>query len=205
MNQNNLTSKCKATKIKSKSKDTSFNASKLKECIKTMTNEAKLKFWIKTLISEQSTLPEIIKTVDKIIEIQASSVSFTTDVFNKNGSTINQVEKVIDLTERKNSLINIYVITQNMLNVLSTNSLDLIERKFIYNWSMDELSEYYSVSIRTIYRKIDKLINQIYEECLKRKWTLNFIESQTKEEGWLKDKYLKCVNDYFKNTNYKGE
>ena len=51
--------------------------SKLKECIKSMNAETKFKFWIKTLISEQNTLPEIIKTVDKIIEIQASSVSFS--------------------------------------------------------------------------------------------------------------------------------
>ena len=199
MNQNKITSNQKPL-----FKNFKTDYSKLKECIKSMNSETKFKFWIKTLISEQSTIPEIIKTVDKIIEIQASSVSFNTDIFNKNG-TISQVEKVIDLTERKNSLINLYVMTKKMLKALSSDDHDFLERRFIYNWSAEELAEYYSISIRTVYRKIDSLIKSIYSECLKFKWTLKFIETQTKDEEWLKEKFLKCVSDYYKNTNYKLE
>lgn len=201
MNQNNLNQ----TDKKSLSNNSKTDYSKLKECIKSMGDETKFKFWIKTLISEQNTLPEIIKTVDKIIEIQASSVSFSADIYNKNGSTISQVEKVIDLTERKNSLINLYVMTKKMLKALSADNHDFLERRFIYNWSAEELSEYYSISVRTVYRKIDTLIKSIYCECLKFKWTLKFIESQTKNEEWLKEKFLKCVSDYFKNNNYKQD
>ena len=199
MGQNNTISANK----KSLSKNTNQDYSKLKECIKTMNNETRFKFWIKTLISEQNTIPEIIKTVDKIIEIQASSVSFSADIFNKNGTTMNQVEKVIDLSERKNSLINLYVMTKKMLKSLTEENNDFLERRFIYNWSAEELAEYYSISTRTIYRKIDSLIKTIYCECLKFKWTLKFIESQTKNEEWLKEKFLKCVSDYYKNVNYK--
>lgn len=199
MSQNNTISASK----KSLSKNTNQDYSKLKECIKSMDNETRFKFWIKTLISEQNTIPEIIKTVDKIIEIQASSVSFSADIFNKNGTTMNQVEKVIDLSERKNSLINLYVMTKKMLKSLNEENNDFLERRFIYNWNAEELAEYYSISTRTVYRKIDSLIKTIYCECLKFKWTLKFIESQTKKEEWLKEKFLKCVSDYYKNTNYK--
>ena len=199
MNQNSLSSNQKQPFKNSKT-----DYSKLKDCIKSMNNETRFKFWIKTLISEQSTIPEIIKTVDKIIEIQASSVSFNTDIFNKNG-TISQVEKVIDLTERKNSLINLYVMTKKMLKTLSADNHDFLERRFIYNWSAEELAEYYSISVRTVYRKIDSLIKTIYAECLKFKWTLKFIETQTKDEEWLKEKFLKGVSDYYKNINYKTE
>ena len=78
MNQNTTSSKSKHT-MESENKN-----QKLKKCIQTMSDETRFKFWIKTLISCQSTFPEIIKTVDKIIEIQASSVSFASDIFNKN-------------------------------------------------------------------------------------------------------------------------
>lgn len=199
MNQNSI-----SLNQKPLNKDSKKDHLKLKECLKSMNSETRFKFWIKTLISEQSTIPEIIKTVDKIIEIQASSVSFNVDVFNKNG-TINQVEKVIDLTERKNSLINLYVMTKKMLKTLSSDDHDFLERRFIYNWSAEELAEYYSISIRTVYRKIDSLIKTIYSECLKFKWTLKFIETQTKDEEWLKEKFLKCISDYYKNINYKYE
>lgn len=200
MNQNNLQTQKNKEKL---SKITKANTQKLKECIKNMNDETKFKFWIKTLISEQNTIPEIIRTVDKIIEIQASSVSFSSDIFNKNGSTINQVERVIDLTERKNSLINIYVMTQKMLKNLSADDYDFLERKFIYNWGMEEIADYYSISLRTVYRKIDKLIKIICDECFKQKWTLKFIESQIKHEDWLKEKWLHSVSDYYKNANYK--
>lgn len=200
MNQNNLQELKNKEKL---SKITKANTQKLKECIKNMNDETKFKFWIKTLISEQNTIPEIIRTVDKIIEIQASSVSFSSDIFNKNGSTINQVERVIDLTERKNSLINIYVMTQKMLKTLSADDYDFLERKFIYNWGMEEIADYYSISPRTVYRKIDKLIKTIYDECIKLKWTLKFVESQIKHEDWLKEKWIHSVREYYKNTNYK--
>lgn len=176
---------------------------KLKQFILTMNDESKFKFWIKALISSYNTIPEIIKTVDKIIEIQASSVSFVSDIYNKNGGTIDQVERVIDLSERKNSLLNIFIMTKKMIQSLPAEQFEFLERKFIYNWSNEELANYYEISLRTVYRKIDKIIDSIYDFCLKNKWTLKFIELQTKQEGWMKEKYLKFVSDYLKNTNFK--
>lgn len=178
---------------------------KLKLCLNSMSADAKFKFWIRTLITSYNTIPEIIKTVDKIIEIQASSVSFMTDVFNKNKSTMSQVESVIDLTERKNSLLNIYIMTKKMMGNLSEDHHDFLEKKFMYNWTSEELATFYNVSIRTIYRKIEKIISIIYEYCLKNNWSLKFIESQTKNEGWLRERYFKLVNEYIKNNNYKQE
>ena len=89
----------KKTQIKSKNKNV-FNYLKL------IDDEQKMKLWIKTLLYAQSSLPEIIKSVDKIIEINASSLSFVTDIYNTEKSTFAQVERVIDLTERKNKLVN---------------------------------------------------------------------------------------------------
>ena len=39
--------------------------------LRTISEEQKMKLWIKTLLSVQNSLPEIIKSVDKIIEINA--------------------------------------------------------------------------------------------------------------------------------------
>lgn len=196
MNQKNLDLKTSNSSCKTKQL-------KLKNYIQSMNDETKFKFWIKTLISSQSTIPEIIKAVDKIITIQASSVSFASDIYNKNKSTYSQVEKVIDLTERKNSLVNIYVMTKEMTKSLTSENYDFMERKFIYNWNVDDLAKYYNISARTVYRKTDKIINDIYTFCINNKWNLKFIEMQTKEEGWLKEKFIKLANDYFKNSNYK--
>lgn len=193
----------KTERLKHNQNKSDESKTKLKQFILTMNDENKFKFWLKTLISSYSTIPEIVKTVDKIIEIQASSVSFVSDIYNKNGGTIDQVERVIDLSERKNSLLNIFIMTKKMLQSLPAEHFEFLERKFIYNWSNEELSNYYEISLRTVYRKTDKIISEVYEFCLKNKWTLKFIESQIKQEGWMKERYLKFVSDYLKNTNFK--
>lgn len=176
----------------------------VKEYLKSINDEVKFKFWIKTLLSSYSTFPEIIKTIDRIIELQASSLTFASDIYNKSKSTLSQVEKVIDLTERKNSLLNVYIMIKEMIKKLSEDESELLEKKFMFNWSAEDLAREYSVSTRTIYRKIDKLIDQIYEYCTKHKWTLKFVELQIKDEGWLKEKFIKVVSDYVKNINYKS-
>lgn len=174
----------------------------LKEYMRSLSNETKFKFWIKTLLSSYKTIPEILNTVDKIIELQATSVTFASDIFNKSKSALCQVEKVIDLTERKNSLLNIYIMINEMIKKLSERDREIIEKKYMFNWSAEELAREYSVSPRTIYRKLDKLIQEIYEYCTKHNWTLKLIELQVKDEGWLKEKYIKNISDYFKNSNY---
>lgn len=168
---------------------------------KSMNDEMKFKFWIKTLLSSYQTIPEIIKTIDKIIEIQASTVSFSSDIFNGSKTVEGQVEKVIDMTERKSSLLNIYIMTKELLKNLTSGDYGYIEKKFIYNWSIEEISKYFGISTRTSYRKIDKAIDEIYHVALSKNWSTRFIESQISREQWLKGRFMKIVHDYFKNSN----
>ena len=200
------------TKAKIKSNIKNFKLDKIskqtkKQLIKNflseMDDETKFKFWIKTLLASYNTIPEIIKTVDKIIELQASTVSFSSDVFNGSNSLINQVESLIDLSQRKNSLLNIYIMTKELVKNLSDEDLNFIEKRFVYNWSTEDLSKEFNISARTIYRKIDRIINLIHSRAISKNWSLQFIESQIKQETWLKEKFIKIVSDYFKNANYQ--
>lgn len=200
------------TKAKIKSNIKNFKLDKIsketkkqliKKFLSEMDDETKFKFWIKTLLASYNTIPEIIKTVDKIIELQASTVSFSSDVFNGSNSLINQVESLIDLSQRKNSLLNIYIMTKELVKNLSEEDLNFIEKRFVYNWSTEDLSKEFNISARTTYRKIDRIINLIHSRAISKNWSLRFIESQIKQEPWLKEKFIKIVSDYFKNTNYQ--
>ena len=123
--------------------------------IKSLNDDQKIKLWIKTLLSVHSNLPEIIKSVDKIIEINASSMSFITDIYNTEKSTYAQVEKVIDLTERKNKLLNLFLMSKNLLSSIDEDDSLFLKRKYIFGWTAEELSQEYQVSIRTIFRKTE--------------------------------------------------
>ena len=128
-----------ASKGHNKNSSKTFDKEKLKKqeiiksLIKSMPEEMKMKFWIKTLLSSQSTFPEIIKTLDRIIELQATSLSFASNIYNLENPTLNQIEKVIDLSERKTHLLNIFVMTKELTKGLSDLDTDFLEKKYVYN------------------------------------------------------------------------
>lgn len=178
----------KSTQNKQKNKNV-FNYLKL------ISDDQKMKLWVKTLLSIQSSLPEIIKSVDKIIEINASSLSFVTDIYNTEKSTYAQVEKVIDLTERKNKLLNLFLISKNLITSVSDDERLFLKRKFIFNWTAEELADEYNVSIRTIFRKTEKLIESILEKLKRKNWSINFINLQVKNEAWILEKFYHFAKD----------
>lgn len=186
----------KITQSKQNNKD-------LQNYLKLLGDEQKIKLWIKTLISIQSNLPEIIKSVDKIIEMNASSLSFISDIYNTQKGTFAQVERVIDLTERKNKLLNLYLISKNLLSGLAEEERTFLKRKFIYNWTADELAIEYQVSIRTVFRRTEKLLDKIYETTKHKNWSLNFINAQVKNESWIFEKFNRFAKDSMNAINDK--
>lgn len=173
----------------------------IKDFIKNLSEEQKMKFWIKTLLSSQKTFPEIIKTLDRIIELQASSVSFASSIYNLENPTFKQVEKVIDLSERKTFLLNIYLMSKELTKGLSSTDSEFLEKKFVYNLSVETLAKEFDISPRTVYRKTNKLIDEIYAKITRKNWSLKFLESQIKNEFWLKSRFISQVTDYVRNTN----
>ena len=41
-----------------------------------------------------------------------------------------------------------------------------------------------------------------YLKLKQKNWSLKFLESQLKNEFWIKEKFIKIASEYFKNSNY---
>lgn len=177
-------------------KQAKLKKNEINKYVEYLNDEQITKIWIRTLLSIQSVLPEIIKTVDSVIESNASSLSFITDIYNTEKSTYAQVEKVIDLSERKNKLLNIYLISKNLTGCLNEDDTIFVRRKFVSNWTSDELAEEYQISIRTVFRRTDKLLDKIYAYAISKKWSLQFILSQVKQESWIYDRFNKFAREF---------
>lgn len=163
--------------------------------------EEKTRLWTKTLVSSFRIIPEIIRAIDKIIEAQASTISFGYNIYNGPQTTFDQVERVIDMSERKRSLMNIYLMIKSALKELDSTDLEILEKRFFLNYSIKGVAKEYNISIRTLYRKIDKILSKLYFICLRKNWSLKLIESQVKNEDWLIKRNEKIVFDYFKNLH----
>ena len=181
------------------------NLGQREKIILNLTKQQKTKIWIKTLLYSYKYFPNLIKTVDKIIEMRASTISFSSDIFNSKRNE-NQFEHIIDLGERKKNLLNIYVMITNFFDFLSVELKDIAHKKFIEKWTNEKLSDSLNVSIRTIYRKTTKVIDEIYSGMKKNNWSLELIELQVKDEQWLFERYKHYENEFiYSSDNSKKE
>lgn len=169
---------------------------------KNLNKEQKIKVWIKTLLNSYKYFPNLIKTVDKIIELRASTVSFSTDIFNSSKKQ-NQIEYIIDMGERKKSLINIYVMVTKFFKALPEDMKELAEKKFFDKCTNEDLAMEMNISLRTVYRKISRIIDNIYDFCVQKKWSLEFIELQVCEEDWLIDNFCHYANEFLYSSSNK--
>lgn len=191
--------------IKKHNFDAKQKQAELKLIIQNLSQKEKFKIWIRTLLCSMKVFPEIIKTIDKIIELQASTISFMSDVFSRSGSALNQAEQIINLSERKNSILNIYIMLQNLLKETSEDEQEFLNKKFLHKFTIEELAEEYGISQRSVYRRIEKIIDELQKKCASKNWTLRFIESQIKDEGWLIQKFNQNLIDYAKSSGFAKE
>lgn len=190
--------------LKIKTSPNSVNVS-LKEMERKVGSKERFRLWIKTLLGSMRVFPEILKAIDKIIEIQATTISFMTDIYNSSNSTFSHAEQIIDLSERKQSVLNIYLMLQNILKNTEIDDHEFLEKKFIEKLTIAELAEEYNVSSRTIYRRIEKIIDNICRRCMLNNWSLKFIETQVQDEGWLIQKYKRTLYEYIKSSEHSTE
>lgn len=153
-----------------------------------------IKIWIKTLLYSRRTLPKIIETIDKLIVIRASKYSFSSDIFNTSDLE-NQIDVVINLGERKDKLLNIYVMTDKLLSFLPKEDREFAKRKFCDHATSDELAEEFDISVRTVYRKSDGILCSLYASAKQHRWSLKFIEVQVSGEDWLLERFQRYLKD----------
>ena len=144
--------------------------------------------YIKTLLEIRRNLPNIIKIIDKLIERKASMLfPSTTNFACTYNQTLSQVDKVISLTERKDKLLNLHVITEEMLSCLNKNEQKLIILKYTNKIKISEISNEMKLTERSVYRKVNSIINKITNYLERKNWTTSFLDNQIGNETWIKD------------------
>lgn len=152
--------------------------------------------WVKTLVCVHDALPNIIKLIDKMVTAKASNPAAGSAIFGdyKHG-TFNQIQEVLDMQERKLSLINVYTIIETMVQSLSDEHREFVRLKYYKRKTMQYISQALEIDERTAFRWSNTVLNKLVDFCIKNNWSEIFFISQTKGEPWIKDHY----NKYYKN------
>lgn len=152
-----------------------------------LTEYETMRIWVKTLLSIYGSIPNIIKIIDQIISNQASNPFGISGCHSAN--TFDQFERVIDFCERKNKLINIYVLIQKMIEGLSSDDLKLVELKFVNKVTAEAIAGKFDINLRTVYRRIEAVVKKLATESLARGWTTLFISHQLSNEPWVSEQF----------------
>lgn len=145
--------------------------------------------WPKTILSVYRYLERICDAIDKISIASALSSNNISgqNYFLNNTYAISQ--KLLDLGERKVTLINLKLLTEDVLSKMKEIDANLLIEKYIDGRKAKEIAERYNLSLRSAFRKL-----ALAEESFDKKLNLlgyddEKLSKMLKDERWIINVY----------------
>lgn len=145
----------------------------------------KLRIWSKTLLNIYGCLFRLTKEIDKIV----LNFGLTSGFYNGFCKTYKDIEKIIELTDRKITLINIKVLIENCLVNLDDTSCKILSLKFVDKVSNETIINALNIKRRTFFRKYIQAINGFANQLLINGYDSNAILHLIGDETWINDVY----------------
>ena len=152
--------------------------------------------WSKTILQVYKFLPRIVHTYDRLIESKAINSQYT------NGYNINYfgteavTKAIIDLSQRKITLINLKLIIEKALKSMRPSMARILILKFVDGKKCVNLANYFNVCLRTVFRKLNSALAS-FSLALKR---LGYDESKLKEM-LAQEKWISSVHNHFSKSD----
>lgn len=145
--------------------------------------------WSKTLLGVYNYLETIAGAMDKIILKSAlNSFNFSKLNYEKN-NVLNISNRLIDLSERKITLINLKLVIEEGLKNIPQKDALLLVAKYINRMKIQEISEKYSISTRSIFRKLTDAEAKFLYALSTKGFTSHKLKEMLKNEHWIMNYY----------------
>lgn len=151
-------------------------------------------YWTKTLLGVYNYLDNIAGAIDKItLKTALNSFEYSKANMYKN-NVYNISNKLIDLAERKITLINLKLLVDDVLKNIPIKDAVFLINRYFDRLKCKDLAEKYNISMRTVFRKLTSA-ELSFEHRLKVKGyndlTLN---DMLKNESWILNYYNQIKN-----------
>ena len=157
--------------------------------------EMKMKAYAKALLTIYPTIPNIIQIVDNIVEKRATTSISLSSIYSGTSHTYKQFEKVIDMTERKCKLLNIYSLIKEILTPMSLRDYEIVDLKFFRRHKINTIAERLEMDERSLYRRLNKILESIVKFLNMNMIDISVIEHMIRGEGWIKEIYKKSLEE----------
>lgn len=147
--------------------------------------------WTKTLLSVYRYLERICGAIDKIVMKSAlnSADILGQNYFYNNVYSISQ--KIIDLSERKITLINLKILIEETLGEIDKKSARILIQKYFDGTKCKDIALINNVSLRTVFRKISNAENAFSCRLRMKGYNSFKLDNILKEEGWINNVFLR--------------
>lgn len=141
--------------------------------------------WARTLLSVYRYLERIAGAIDKIVEQTGlgSANICGQNYFYNNIFTVSQ--KMIDLSERKVTLINVKLLVENSLRKIDPEDAEILIEKFFDGVKTKDIVERHGISMRTAFRKIDCAIKSFASALVLQGFDTDRLQQTLKDEHWI--------------------
>jgi len=151
--------------------------------------------WTKTILSVYRYLERICGAIDKIV-VQTGLNSSNITGYNYSFNNVFAItERIIDLSERKVTLINLKLIIEEVLSKIDEEDAQILIEKYVDSRKCKEIAEIHDVSMRTLFRKIDSAENSFGKHLRVLGYDDKKLDKFLKNEQWIVNVY----NDYSAN------
>jgi len=151
--------------------------------------------WAKTILTAYNHLERICDAIDKVVETKAVNSFYVTGANFMTNNISSVASKIIDLTERKITLINLKVLTLDALSACGEINAELLIEKYIDGEKNKAIAEKYNLSTRTYFRRLAGAEGEFLEKVSKLGYKERNLFDMLKNESWLMNIYENINNN----------
>lgn len=145
--------------------------------------------WTKTILSVYRYLERICGAIDKIV-LQSGLGSMNLSKFNYYYNNIFAIsQRMIDLSERKITLINLKVLTEDILSKMPESEAQILIERYFDGKKFRVMAEEKNLCIRTLFRMIDRSENSFSRILISKGFDEQKLEKFFEKEEWIKNVY----------------
>ena len=154
--------------------------------------------WTKTILSVYRYLERICGAIDKIIlrsGLDSANLNQRTYYYN---NVMSITQRIIDLSQRKITLINLKVLSEQCLKSIKSTDAQLLISLYVDGAKRREIAEQYGMSLRTTFRRIEAAEISFSKALRCKGYDDEKLENMLHAEAWISsvyNKYSKCENN----------
>ena len=148
-----------------------------------------MKTWSKTILSVYKYLEALSNSIDNLVVKKSINSAFYNN--GRYNTCYDCANKIMQLTERKINLINIKILVDDTLKLMTINQRQLLALCYMDNVKSEQIAEMMNVSIRTFFRKKNEALNSFAKNLLMQGFTKERLEEMFCGESWLNTLYIK--------------